>query len=169
MSEDVKALVERIEALLPKVSPSPWTDAPDEGGLGEIEAPFHHQGVTGATVAIAYDVGQRDREYFLAVQPANIRLLLSTIAGKDAIIAEIKEKHGATIVRANELSARVEQAEEGEREMLAALRAYEAFHFRLFCSGRPLEQDGKPIDHSDLNAAHALARTAITKGGKDGR
>lgn len=76
---DTQALVERIEALLPKVSPSPWTDAPDEGGLGEIETPFHHQGVTGATVAIAYDVGERDREYFLAVQPANMRLLLSAI------------------------------------------------------------------------------------------
>lgn len=54
---------------------------------------------------------------------------------------------------------RKELAEAAElvRAHMAALDAYEAFHERIFCTGRPLMQDGKRINHSDLNHAHELA------------
>lgn len=50
-----------------------------------------------------------------------------------------------------------------------ALTAYEEFHSRLFSTGRPLEQRGASIDHTDLNEAHRLATIALaTSGGGNG-
>lgn len=40
---------------------------------------------------------------------------------------------------------------------IEACKKIDKFHFEVFCSGRPLMIDGKPINHSILNEAYDLA------------
>lgn len=45
---------------------------------------------------------------------------------------------------------------------IQALAAYEEWFESIFCSGRPLQQDGKPVSHTLLNKAHNLAASVLT-------
>ncbi|KWT70723.1 hypothetical protein APY04_0784 [Hyphomicrobium sulfonivorans] len=70
-------------------------------------------------------------------------------------------KHWMKNALSQKAVAEIKSLKRQNSELRTALEAYEAFHTRMFSTGRPLQQNGAAIDHRDLNEAHSLATRAL--------